>query len=92
MDMDVFRDNKVFRLMPTCAVTNQEYFFLVVMFGQLLQKYVHTNGIAPWQNQKETVSGARVDRAIRIAVLSDMMARYSGPAASRPAILILLSG
>ena len=73
--------------MPACAVTNQEYFFLVVMFGQLLQKYVHTNGIAPWQNQKEAVSGARIDRAKRIAVLSDMMARHRGSAAACPTVL-----
>ena len=73
--------------MPTCAVTNQENLFLGILLGQLLQKYVHTIGIAPWQNQKETVPGARIDRANRITVLPDMMAGHSGPDAACPAIL-----
>ena len=57
----------------------------------MLQKEIHANCIAVWKDEETAVTRYRVNSTISIAVLTDMMAGYTGTDAfSTPAMLRLV--
>ena len=62
--------------MPCSAITNQNYFVIRVSLREFIQEHIHAFSIAIGHDEKEALSGHRLDSPISIPVFSNVMARH----------------
>ena len=88
-DFNIFWDDHGSGAVPSRAVTYQENEIIGVFIRQPSKKDIHALCVAVRQHQKEGITAKRFNRAIRVAVLPDVMTRnrrsgtLTAPAISR---------
>ena len=63
--------------MPGCSIAAEKNNVILVLFGQLTKKYIHTIGIAIRQYKEKSIPGERFNSSVSISVFPYMMARDS---------------
>ncbi len=77
--------------MPCCSITDEHNVIIWIFHRQVLQKDVHANCIAVRKDQEATVARYRINSAVGIAILTNMMTRHSRPDTfSAPAMFWLI--
>jgi hypothetical protein len=61
---------------PGGSITYKNDIIVWTLLREVFQKDIHTNRIAVWKNEKVSIAGYRINSAIGIPVLPNMMTRH----------------
>ena len=89
--VNVLRDLKPVRPVPSGSVTNQEQLIIRIRLCHLMQKHIHTSSITIRQYKKESITGPCFYRSVRIPVFPYMVTWHGRPHSFlAPAVLRLV--
>ena len=77
--MDIRRDFKPLRFMPSSAVTYQENLLVWILLGEFSEEYIHADSIAVWHYQEESRSGPWLNCSICISVFTNVVTGCGWP-------------